>query len=377
MLKISRYQLFSMFSLFEIGSTTLYALAIKADQDAWIGLLFAMAGGFVYLLLASRMQEYFPLKNLTEIIISIIGKPLGYPLVFLYSLLFFFLAARTVREFGELLKVTFLPRTPMTVVIGLFLIALFYILYLGLDTFVRTSEMSFPLILMFLLSSLLLVAISGRINLTQLLPVMPEGLKPIISKTFIDTINFPFTQVFVFSTLWHYYCMDKRYKKTIIWAYMLSGIVIIASSVVYISVLGATFAAAATIPLLEVIKLINIGDFLTNLDSFAVIIMFSGGFFKAVIYMFGSTELVLTAFKIKNPRWFYAVSCLLLVWFSIIFEPNYPFHTEMAGKLFFKYLQSPFHLVIPPLLLATGAIKIKLSSMGKNNKKKPENFKEG
>lgn len=41
MVYITKVQLFFLIMLFEIGSTTLFALGIKAKQDAWIVVLIA------------------------------------------------------------------------------------------------------------------------------------------------------------------------------------------------------------------------------------------------------------------------------------------------------------------------------------------------
>ncbi len=46
--RISNIQLFTLIMIFEIGSTTLFALGIGAKQDAWIVIITASLVGFFY-----------------------------------------------------------------------------------------------------------------------------------------------------------------------------------------------------------------------------------------------------------------------------------------------------------------------------------------
>lgn len=91
MIRISKYQLFCLIILFEIGSTILFVLGIDAKQDAWIVDIIGLLTGLALMWVYTQLQKYYPEKNLVEIIIAILGKVLGIPLILLYSLFFFIL----------------------------------------------------------------------------------------------------------------------------------------------------------------------------------------------------------------------------------------------------------------------------------------------
>jgi len=93
--------------LFEIGSTTLFSLGIKAKQDAWLVVIIAMLTGFGLLWIYTELQKNFPDKNLVGIIIALIGKPLGIPLAFLYAYYFIESSVLNFSEFGFLVNMTF------------------------------------------------------------------------------------------------------------------------------------------------------------------------------------------------------------------------------------------------------------------------------
>jgi spore germination protein KB len=109
---ISKHKLLSLIILFEIGSSILYVLRIEAKQGAWIVLVISMLIGFILLWIYTELQAYFPEKNLIEIIIGF----LGIPLAFLYSLFFLYISTRNLRDLSELMKMTFLHETPMTII---------------------------------------------------------------------------------------------------------------------------------------------------------------------------------------------------------------------------------------------------------------------
>jgi spore germination protein KB len=137
MIRISNYQLFCLIVLFEIGSSILFVRGIEAKQDAWLAVLIGMTGGFGLMWIYTQFQKIFPEKNLAEMIISILGKPLGMPLVFFYGLFFLYCSVKNFHEFGLLLNITFLPHTPIMIILGVFMFAALYIVFLGVEVLAR------------------------------------------------------------------------------------------------------------------------------------------------------------------------------------------------------------------------------------------------
>lgn len=363
MTRISRHQLFSLMILFEIGSTTLFALGIDAKQDAWIAILLAMLAGFVLLWIYTELQKYFPDKNLVEIIISLLGKFLGVPLTLLYAFFFLYAATRNLRDFGELIKLTFLPKTPMLAIHIIFMLTLIYLLFLGLEVMGRTSEILMPIVLFFIISIFILITMSGQVNPKELAPIMANGYKPILKAIFPALVNFPFGEIFIFSMYWLYIGSNKDVRKTSFLAMGISGLLLSVSLIIIISVMGVGYASKSTIPLLEVVKLINVGNIISNLDSFAVIIMLIGGFFKVIIFFYGGVLAISTLFKIQNKRWVIVPAGIFILWLSITFESSYPYHLWLGLKISLAYIYNTYQVIIPSLLLIICLIKKKSNAI--------------
>lgn len=362
MIHLSKHQLFSLMFLFEVGSTSVFALGIDAKQDAWIVILLALLIGLGFVWIYTELQSAFPDKNYVEIILTVLGKKLGIPLVLLTLLGCLWHSARNLREFGELIIITVLPETPLLFINFIFVLVIIYVLFKGVEVLARASEIIMPAIVVFMLSLCILVYISGDVDFTNLTPILGDGIKPVL-KTLPSLVVFPFGEMFVFLMYWNYANEKKIVRKTAMKAAFYSGILLCITVVMDITVLGAKYVSIATVPLVETIRLINIGNIITNFDAIGVLIIFFGGFFKMSIYINAAVLILNTLFKIKkhNKLTIIFVSIFLL-WFAIVFEPSYVFHQWMF-PFDVHYFAVVYTNIAPLLLLIIYKIKKKRSEL--------------
>jgi spore germination protein KB len=302
MIHITKIQLFVLIMLFEIGSTTLFALGIEAKQDAWIVVLLASFIGMGLIWVFTQFPKLYPNRDFSEILIESIGRKLAIPLLFLYGAYFLDVASFNFYEFGALIKMTALPMTPLIVILYIFMIVSVYILKLGFEVLARTGEILLPVFISFLVTIFIFSMFSGQFDLSALLPILGNGIKPIIGKTLYDVVVFPYGEMVVFLMFWHFIKNQELILKTSFWAVMLSTFIIIFSLIVMVSVLGPELTKNAEIPLLQAILSINIADFITNLDLFVVLIMFISGFYKMSLYFYGCVLSIKWIFKIKDTK---------------------------------------------------------------------------
>ncbi|NLJ30651.1 MAG: GerAB/ArcD/ProY family transporter [Clostridiales bacterium] len=372
MVRISKYQLFCLILLFEIGTAAIFGLGLNAKQDAWLAVLIAALAGFILLWCYTQLQNNYPDKNLAEIIPAVLGKYFGPPLVLFYAMEFMYCSSRNLRDVGELIINTTLPQTPLAAVLILFMLAIFYILFKGLEVLARTSEIMMPVAVAFLLATFLMVAVSGKVDLKELQPVLANGIRPVLDAAFPVILTFPFGEMVVFLMYWNYLGPKNRIRKTSFLAAAVSGVLLIASTVIMTAVLGA-YAPIAAIPLVQVIKEINISDILSNLDAIGVEIIFIGCFYKTVLFFFASVLTLKTLFKIKNVRWLIIPEGCFLVWFCMVSEPNYTYHVWLGLKYTTKYIFLPFEVAIPILLLLADRLKKKADSNASGGNKNAGN----
>lgn len=351
MVRISPKQLFALIVLYEIGSTTLYALGIKAKQDAWISFLIGMLGGLILTWILLELQKNFPEKNLVEIIIALLGKWIGVPLVILYFFYFQMICSFVFREFGEVMIITFLPKTPISVVLTIYMLVVVYIIFLGLEVLGRMSEILLPIVLFFLVLVYMLIYFSGEVHFSDLQPVLGEGLPTIFEASF-RILVFPFGEMCLFMMYWKYVQPKHAIRKTTFWAVVISGLLLTYSTITFITVLGPEYAGNATIPLLNVIKLINIGDILTHMDALGVMMIFMGGLFKMVLLLYASILILCYLINVRNQKWFIVIVSLYTLLFGIFYFTSHMYHHWLGGlDMFDGKIHPIFAWVFPPLLL--------------------------
>lgn len=335
MKQITKNQLFCLILLYEIGSTTLFLLGDRAKQDSWIVIFLAMLIGFILLWVYTEITKHFPEDHLAEVINILLGKWMAKPLIFLYAGYLFYEACLNFFEFGEIMRITSLMNTPPFIIGGVFIVTVIYMLLIGQQVVPRTAEMLLPAFLFFLLTSLVLSVISQHFDITQLQPILGNGMTPIL-KALPQVTIFPFGEIVVFLFLWKFVAEKKSIRFTSFLAFSLAGIIIMLSQITIISVLGTGLAANSVVPLLEVILSINLGDIIMNLDVFLIAILFMGGLFKMIINFYGAVLALSYLFNVKNQKFMIILVGICIIGYSFFHLKTLPHQraiTEGAAAL--------------------------------------------
>lgn len=354
--KISAQQLFVLIVLFEIGSAILVPLAIDAKQDAWLAILIGLAGGCCLFMVYHGLYSYYPDIPLTEYVQKILGSVLGKILAFFYVLYFMYISARVLRDFGELLVTAFYPETPLFVMNALMTIVVVYAVRKGIEVLARTGELLFAIMVLLGIIGLILIAIAGIIHISNLQPVLEEGLKPVI-KTSFTTLYFPFGEVIVFTMILPFLNRTEKAKKTGLLALGLSGILLALIMAVNISVLGVSLVSRSQFPLLSTIQTIEVAGFLERLDVTFMLSSVLGGFFKIGLFFYASVAGTANLFKIKESSKLAYPMGLVVLLLSITIASNFSEHVHEGLKVVPLYVHLPFQVLIPLLLLLIAFLK--------------------
>ena len=355
--KINAYQLFFLISLFELGSNLLVPAAMDAKQDSWIAILVAMIGGFFLFFIYHRLFQYYPDIPFTEYIQKIIGKGLGRILAFLYILYFSYLAARVLRDFGEMLTSFAYPETPLFITNALLMIVIIYTVRKGIEVLARAGELLFILIYFLILSGFILIVFSDLIDLNHLRPVFEEGFWPVLKTAFTQTLFFPFGEVIVFTMIFPYLNNPKKAKITGILALGLSGINLAIEMAINIAALGVDLTSRSQYPLLTTIQTIQVADFLERLDVYFMLGTIISGFVKISIFFYAAVIGTSSLFKIKESSHLAYVIGLTILFLSLTIASNNVTHLREGVEIVPMMLHLPFQVIIPIFLLAIAFFK--------------------
>ncbi|MFE7084035.1 GerAB/ArcD/ProY family transporter [Priestia megaterium] len=354
---ISASQLFILMVLFELGTSLLLPVAMKARQDAWLAILLGMVMSFVLLLVYHRLYLYYPDLLPTEYMQKILGKALGSLLAFLYIFYFIYDVARVLRDIGEMLLTFSYSDTPLFIANALLILVIIYTVQKGIEVVARSGELFFIFMYVLAVTGFLLIVCSGLIDFKNLQPVLEDGILPVLKVVFIQTLYFPFGEAIVFTMILPYLNNPKKAKVTMLCATGLSGINLTITMLINISVLGVDLTARSQFPLLSTVQSIQVADFLERLDVFFMLALVIGGFSKISVLFYASMIATATLFKIKSPsRLSYPIG-LIVLFMSLMISRNFQEHLHEGIGVEMFFLQIPFLAIIPVLLFLVAFFK--------------------
>lgn len=324
--KISATQLFILMVLFELGSALLVPLAMGAKQDAWLAILIGMLCSFFFFLIYHKLYSYYPDLLPTEYMQKILGKVLGTLLAFIYIVYFLYDASRVLRDFGEMLLTFAYPDTPLFIANALLMLVIIYIPRKGIEAIARSGELLFIFMYFLAIAGFILIISSGLIDFKNLQPVLKEGILPVAKVALTETLYFPFTEAIVFTMLLPYLSNPKKANVTMLCATGLSGINLIITMIINISVLGVDLTTRSQFPLLSTVQTIQVADFLERLDVFFMFAMVIGIYFKVSILFYASIISTATLFKIKSPSRLAYPLGIIVLFLSITIASNFQEH---------------------------------------------------
>ncbi|TYS09572.1 GerAB/ArcD/ProY family transporter [Bacillus subtilis] len=368
--QISIRQLFVMIIIFELGSSLLITPGTIAGRDAWIAVLLGCAAGLFLFYLYQGIYQCYPDFSPKEYMDDMLGTTLSWIFSFLYILYFAYIAARVLRDFGEMLLTFAYHDTPIIIVNALLIVVSIYAVRKGIEVLARSAELLFGAMYLLGALGLVLLIVSGSVEPQNLKPVLADGVYPIVHSVFTQTMYVPFGEVVLFVMIFPYLSDRKGVKKTGMLAMIISGLVVTLTVAINISVLDVDLTLRSQFPLLSTIQTIKVEEFLDRLDVFFMLALIIGGFFKVSLYLYAVVVGASTLFKEKNPSQLaYPMGFGILV-LSITIATNFSEHLNEGLNVVPLYIHLPFQFLFPLFLFIIAVWKKK-----KREKLKPSEEK--
>ncbi|WP_066324712.1 GerAB/ArcD/ProY family transporter [Anoxybacteroides amylolyticum] len=368
--QLNARQLLVLAILFEHGSAMVIPLGVDARQDGWIAIVCGMVFGWMLFFVYYLIFTYYPLVPLTSYSQQIIGPFFGKGVALTYVLYFLYIAARVLRDFGELLLTFAYPETPLFILNAVMMMTVMYAAYKGIEVLARTGELFFFWLCLTGIVGLVLVIIAGLIDVHRLQPVLEEGWKRVFKVVFTQTLYVPFGEMVVFTMLFPYIHQPEKTKIVGWLAMFLSGINLAAMMATNIAVLGADTVSRSTFPLLNTIREIRVANFLERLDVLFMIALVVGGFFKISLFFYAGVIGTADLFRVKeHQRLVYPLGLSVLL-LSIAIASNFSEHIKEGLNIVTLYMHIPLQVGIPLLLLLFAIIRHRSSFLFRKQEKK-------
>ncbi|QAY65869.1 GerAB/ArcD/ProY family transporter [Paenibacillus protaetiae] len=362
MIHVSKYQIFTLMTVFQLGSTIIFGFAADAGRNAWISTLISSVLGMCIVLLYWSIFHLSGGLSLVEWCPALLGKWIGIPLAWLFPLVFLYDSARIVSDIRFLFPITILHGTPNWLIAITFLLVILYVLFSGYEVLARMSGFFFPLILLSLLLEIVLLFFSGRIHLPNLLPVLGEGWGKVWQTVWPSGLMQTYGESIEFAMFWGFVAQKKQLPFTVAGACILSGLCITLLDVLAITGMGEHVFQQMMYPSFALLKLSNVVDLLENLDAIGVSYLTLTAFTKLTLHLFAAVYCIRKLLAAAGDKAIILTSVVVAFFVSMTMVVSFNGHLEVATTVLPQRLWLPLFLYLPAVLFLMACVKQKRRS---------------
>ncbi|OXM14335.1 GerAB/ArcD/ProY family transporter [Paenibacillus herberti] len=315
-----------------IGDTILILPNIvggSAKQDAWISMLIALTGGMLAGWLFSSMSGRQPGLSVIGAAKSLAGKWVGGLIGLVHLFFFYLLAISLLMEISFFMKTQLMHDTPSEAIVFAFLIVVTAGMRYGVVSFVRMSELLFPIfIAMFLFLTLCLLP---QVDLHHLTPIASNGIGPILKGAY-PAFTFGFVETVGILMLLPY--LDggrKAIMRSIRDGFLIGWIFLFIIVLLCVLVLGPDMMEKKYFPTFLLAQRIEIGQFLERVEAVLAFLWIVTVFYKTILYGYSMMRGLAEILSLKEERFLAMPLALLLLAGTQINAPSIAGYNEILS----------------------------------------------
>lgn len=300
---VSPQQMGVLFFTFMTGSSIINIpspLIAKAGNGAWLSLL--ISGGFCMALLGCMLYLHrrYPDKTFVEYSRILIGVwPTAILSVLPLSIMLQILVG-IVLDIGLFMRSAMLRETPTYAFTSLIFMVAALSVRAGIEVIARMFLLIMILIAAFIAAVLLLAM--ENYDISFLIPVMPDGIKPILKGAFFS-YGFPYAECFVFTMLFPYVKKGTNGKlNRAMFLALFLNIATLCISTICTIILFGPLAGVKKYSLYELARTVDVQEIITRIESVIGMSLIAGSYMKATITLYALSLYVSKLFKFKDYK---------------------------------------------------------------------------
>lgn len=341
--------------VFILGTATMLVRGIEAKQDFWISLILALVIALIMAYLYARIHFLFPGKDLLDILQLCFGTIIGNIIGLLYVWFTFYLSTLVVCDYGYYITSVSLNETPMIVLNTIVILLSTYAVKKGLNVIVRWSQ-AFTPTLFILLSSFILLLIP-EMKISNIQPILYNGIKPIIRGSF-SAFSFPFAEIVVFTMCFSHFKSDNSPFRIYLKGLLISGIILILISTANVLVLGSDFVLISYFPAHTAAAKVSIGNLLERMEVILDLIFILATFIKLSVCLLATGKIFGKILGFDDYRILVTPIALLIANLSYFLHDSI-MHFFRWDIEIWPYFAFPFQVIFPICLFIVAKIKNK------------------
>lgn len=336
-----------------------HALAVShfmkaGGRDAWISGLVTLPLAFLAVWSFYRLRLAFPRDTIVQYLPKVLGIA-GYPVAALYTVFYFAAVVFTLRMTTDWMVEAILPETPSWVIGLLYMGAVTYIAFGGLDVLARVNQFTLPLLTF--LGILVSISTMQVKDYRLLLPLFEKGPAPILAAGVLALGYYGETSILAMYDAY----VRPQDRKGLFKAYSFALLYIVTTFTGplagSIATLGHRLAANMPYPTFQHWLMISFARFFERTDLLAVHQWLAGAYVRTGLYLLMGVQgcfQLLPQGKLQKrlpAKWVLpGAAALLVVTSELLFENLLTFDAFVVRV----YLPGSLYLgiILPPVLLA-------------------------
>jgi spore germination protein KB len=348
---VSSYQMASLFLSYMTGSAIIYvpdATIATSKNGAWLSIMIGTIVGLSLLWCFLYVHKQYPGQTFVDISRQSLGPRLFYIVIIPFLVHALIELTYIVIGIGSFFTNVMMKETPAYVFYSLILLTAAVTVCSGIEVMARMFTLL--LFVMYIGGIIVILLISPSYHTEYLLPLMPDGIKPILLGAY-QTVSFPFAEFLLFSMIIPFVNQESKKKlgKLLVFALLFNGLSLVVSVVCTIMVLGP-MSGNLPYSLFQLARLVNIADFIERIESIIGLSLIAGSFMKATIVLYILNYALSKVLKLKDHRSLVFPVALLSLFLALTMFNN---AAEFLQAVYVITPLSFIFMIILPYLLIT------------------------
>ncbi|MBO4897502.1 MAG: endospore germination permease [Clostridia bacterium] len=321
--------------------------------EAWVPALLAFFLSFAVVSIYLKLTKKYPEKHLPEIFVCVFGKCAGYAVSWAYVFFFLVIACFNTYSVSSFFVGYVMPETPDIVFTVIFVFICSRAVRLGIENITKISIFIFFLISLFIILNFILLL--SQMKISNFLPLFDHSFYEYLQAAHTELMN-PFGETVVF-LMFADKIKNNDFRSALIWGIIIGGVMLMLVVIRSVAVLGVTISISA-VPSYEVLRLINIKNMITRIETLYSFLLLILGFFKVSIIYCAISRLTAYLTGLKTEKSIInSVGAFLACMTAVSFTSG--FDSVNWGTKYAAFFATPFVFIIPCFLLLVITVKRK------------------
>jgi len=318
---ISDKQGISIVILYMSGTSTIVVFGLLAEMDIWLANILAVSLAIIMGFLIGHIQSVFPGRDIFVIAIKCYGKFFGGIIIILFAWFAFQEATLVAINMQTFIGETSVTETPYIMLIIPFIFLCAWAIREGIEVIGRWAKLCTIFFTIFIVS--IVVLLIPQMDVSNVQPILYKGIKPVWEGTFA-AFTFPFAEIMMFPMFLYNFKTKKSSYKIYTLGLLISGIIVIMTSLTTVLVLGIDVATGLYFPTYHAVKQVSVGETLQRIEVLAALIFLFGAFLKISVLLLAACKGVAKIFNFSDYRFIITPMALLMINLS---------HFEFSGRV--------------------------------------------